>query len=547
MISFHYLEVSDSTGLAASLYRIGYLWFHSLVSELRGQQPFRLTCRRILILWILAIVLPALAIWNHLGFWLDDRLFPAWRETSVDKPVFLVGNARSGTTWLHRLLSECKGGLTVKSTTSTRSSQKSSKNSEPTTTQPETMKVDDHSNANFTTFRTWEILFAVSVTWKILFHGLYVIDQNLFKGLIFHLLLQLEHTYLGHIKIHPIGLMEAEEDEWLMMHVGLAQLLFFFFPAVSEAGNPLIFFDYHPDMLPVIKDMLAASTPSVPSSATKFNPNSFLKFDRRKLLPLSTRLMIMRYYRECVQRHLYFKQLSHSAQRKSTSTPSSGFSSPVVPSPPGTNKSEAASSLSPKPSNNGEKTWVFLSKNPAFTLRLESLYAVFPSAKVICLLRDPVQSVPSMVSYISCVWHAFNSPKHLYPEARRLLSFCEAHYLYPLMVLHEKLRHPSSFAFVSYHELTRALARIVTQDLLPRLFPVVNAAGQAERVTWKDLVDGSMVSYLKEEEKKSKTYASSHDYAFAACCEGLSVAELQQNLNIVYRVHSRYFPSQPMT
>lgn len=36
---------------------------------------------------------------------LDDLLFPEWREQSIDAPVFVIGNPRSGTTMLHRLLS----------------------------------------------------------------------------------------------------------------------------------------------------------------------------------------------------------------------------------------------------------------------------------------------------------------------------------------------------------------------------------------------------------------------------------------------------------
>jgi hypothetical protein len=44
---------------------------------------------------------------------------------------------------------------------------------------------------------------------------------------------------------------------------------------------------------------------------------------------------------------------------------------------------------------------IFVSKNPTFTLRIPSIYTAFPDARVVCLLRDPVESVPSMISYIS--------------------------------------------------------------------------------------------------------------------------------------------------
>lgn len=35
---------------------------------------------------------------------LDDVLFRGWRETPLDRPVFILGNPRSGTTFLHRFL-----------------------------------------------------------------------------------------------------------------------------------------------------------------------------------------------------------------------------------------------------------------------------------------------------------------------------------------------------------------------------------------------------------------------------------------------------------
>jgi hypothetical protein len=504
------MEMSASCGLAMSLFRLYCLWIYSVLCELRGKQPFRITLRRICILWILAIALPALSVWNHVGFWLDDYVFPAWKDTKVENPVFLVGNARSGTTWLHRLLFDCKGGSFCGSTVSgSASSTKDSASADSSKSSP-------NNSVRFTTFCTWEILFAVPVIWKVFFHSLYGIDQTIFRGFFFHQLMRLDRALVGHITVHPVGLMEAEEDEWLMMHIGWAQLLFFFYPAASEGGNPLIFFDYHPDMMP---DILAACQGGDSLAKSGMDPlklgiaafhKKVLQYDRRKLLPLNIRLMIFQYYHQCVQRHLYFQQLRHSVHAYNVHSSSQKIA------------------------------WIFLSKNPAFTLRIESLYATFPSAKVVCLLRDPVQSVPSMVSYISCVWHAFSSPSQAYPEARRLLGFCEAHYLYPLMHLHESLRDKSSFAFVSYHHLSRDLTRVMTQELLPRLFP-------SPPELLKELADdAATTAYFQKEERKSKQFQSSHEYNFVSCCEGVSVVELQRSLHVVYRVHQGYFPSRPM-
>ena len=42
--------------------------------------------------------------WTMLSMQLDNLFFPAWRRSSVDRPVFIIGHPRSGTTMLHRSL-----------------------------------------------------------------------------------------------------------------------------------------------------------------------------------------------------------------------------------------------------------------------------------------------------------------------------------------------------------------------------------------------------------------------------------------------------------
>jgi hypothetical protein len=52
----------------------------------------------------LCVVVPALAILHTVTFPLDPIFFPALRRTEVRRPVFVVGHARSGTTYLHRMM-----------------------------------------------------------------------------------------------------------------------------------------------------------------------------------------------------------------------------------------------------------------------------------------------------------------------------------------------------------------------------------------------------------------------------------------------------------
>lgn len=52
----------------------------------------------------LLLVVPALALLHTVTFALDPIVYPALRRTEVRRPVFVVGHARSGTTYLHRML-----------------------------------------------------------------------------------------------------------------------------------------------------------------------------------------------------------------------------------------------------------------------------------------------------------------------------------------------------------------------------------------------------------------------------------------------------------
>ena len=60
--------------------------------------------RRLLV--SLLLVVPSVATFHALCFFLDPILFPGLRRVEIRTPVFIVGHARSGTTLLHRLLSK---------------------------------------------------------------------------------------------------------------------------------------------------------------------------------------------------------------------------------------------------------------------------------------------------------------------------------------------------------------------------------------------------------------------------------------------------------
>jgi hypothetical protein len=288
------------TGLPCSLLRFWRIVLAAGYLEVTDQTAFRLTFRRCAIFATIGVAITVLIVWNHIGFYLDDVLFPDWRNCVVESPLFVVGNARSGTTWLHRLIT--------------------------------------NERNRFTTLRTWEIILAPSVSWRLLFSSFQYLDSLLLSGVIMRFLLVCEAWVLGDnaaraTSVHHVGLFEAEEDEFVMIHVGYAQLMLFFFPMASGLLQKLIMFDYVPEGV-----------------------------SNRDCLSEAVKAEIFGYYKQCVQRHVYYH--GHVC---------------------------------------GRGRLIFVSKNPTFTLRIPTVYDTFPDARVVCLVRNPLHSVPSMVSYISKV------------------------------------------------------------------------------------------------------------------------------------------------
>lgn len=285
-----------------SIWRLYILSIYSIKEELLSTDYF-FSFKRIFIIFSLIGFFTTIIIWNYLGLFVDEVfLYPVLNFLNIIKsnynlksPTFIVGNARSGTTWLHRLLALDK--------------------------------------ETFTAMRTWEMVFALSLSWKLLFHSIYLVDKRICNSCLLTLLLQTEHkiVYQNNDKstyLHPVGLMEVEEDEWLMVYIGYSQLITLFFP---------LGMNYLGDVIAWHKGNDAKT--------------------------VAMKQYVMQFYAYCVEKHVLYKQIvgrrSHSA--------------------------------------------LYLSKNPAFTLRIPSLYAQFPDAKVVCLIRDPCESIPSMISYISQV------------------------------------------------------------------------------------------------------------------------------------------------
>ena len=144
-------------GLLPSLLRFYLCFFFTFYAELFSSDFFLFQSprwKRVGVLCGLLIFVPLLMIINHVGFILDDLLYPQWCGQIIHKPMFIVGNPRSGTTWMHRLMAQ--------------------------------------EQSLFTSFRTWELLIGASVTWHKLVMDMYCFDQCFLAGMVEKLLLRLE-------------------------------------------------------------------------------------------------------------------------------------------------------------------------------------------------------------------------------------------------------------------------------------------------------------------------------------------------------------------
>lgn len=247
---------------------------------------------------------------HRLAFLIDDLLFPGWRDQPVEAPVFIVGVPRSGTTWLHRLLSR--------------------------------------DETRFTSMSLAEILYAPAVCQKLVGYGLRALDRALGSP-VERLLRRLGDRWDDPFAdIHEVDMLEPEEDEMLLLHLWASFHQTLFFPWADE----------HRD---------------------------FVEFDAR--LPPARRAEIMGFYRDMVKKHLY------------------ATGRPVR----------------------------FLSKNPAFSGKLESLAEVFPDAALVITVRSPDAVVPSAASLLARIAEVASLPAADRPgAAERLLATLEHFYHRPL-------------------------------------------------------------------------------------------------------------------
>ncbi|MBK1723256.1 sulfotransferase family protein [Thiocystis violacea] len=181
-------------------------------------------------LLVMLAFIPAFAVVqgiHWIGLLLDELLFPAYRRVEIREPLFVLGVPRSGTTHLHRVLAK---------------------------------------DEQYTTFSTWECLFALSITARRFWLGLATLDARL-GGSLRRLTGWLEsHLFGGIADVHSMQLGDPEEDYFALMPVLACFILILPFPHSEHLWR-------------------------------------MGTFDRD--MPPAQRRRLMNFYRRCLQRHLY--------------------------------------------------------------------------------------------------------------------------------------------------------------------------------------------------------------------------------------------------
>lgn len=280
--------------------------------------PARLTRKRIIFLLLFYTVWPVGQLMHRFFFFLDDILFPGHKTQKIEKPLFILGNLRSGSTFLHRLLSR--------------------------------------DSETFTSLTTWDIYLTPSVTQKKITQFFARLDKKL-GGHLHRLLHEFDRRTLGQFKIHRISFFQPEEDENILLHIWDSFWVSFLFPFMDEMPN-------------------------------------YQHFD--EALPPKRKRRIMAFYKSMLQRHMYATGKKH-----------------------------------------------FVAKNPAFSPKIETLLEFFPDARIIYLARNPLDMLPSTVSWINYARRVFTEPKEKYLYLDEIVDLTQHWYRHPLKFLdaHPSPRH----------------------------------------------------------------------------------------------------------
>ncbi len=167
-----------------------------------NKTPGKLTPKRFFVLLIIFLLYPIWYFSLRLAYGLDQLFYPDYREQQIDQPIFIVGNFRSGTTLLHRLMAK---------------------------------------DPQFTGMKTWEIFVAPSIVQRKIIRWLLRINDLIGKP-IQRIISGFEKSLKTYSYMHKTGLDEIEEDSHIFFHIWSTYDLFAFFPN-PELIRDFIYYD----------------------------------------------------------------------------------------------------------------------------------------------------------------------------------------------------------------------------------------------------------------------------------------------------------------
>ena len=173
--------------------------------------------------------------------------------------------------------------------------------------------------------------------------------------------------------------------------------------------------------------------------------------------------------------------------------------------------------------NGGDR--VHLAKNPLMSGWLDSLIETFPDARVIVMMRDPVECLPSLLKLMEKAWKAKGwSPEQYAQSLEVLTEVCLDHFRYPRAALRRNPHTPR--LVVDYRHLTRSPAAVV--QLIYERFGMELSPAYRRR--------------LQARAEREKTHHSRHEYSLGEYA--LSPGQLRAELPELYEEYGWSQPSE---
>ncbi len=164
--------------------------------------PGKLSVKRIFLLIFLFFAFPIWNLYIRLGYYLDNWFLPDFKEKAFPDPVFIVGNYRSGSTFLHRLLLR---------------------------------------DPQFTCLKAWEIYFSPALSHRWFIRNLNRVSQRIGNPLE-KLVNAFDRSLNDIYSMHKTGMFTYEQDSQLFYHTWSSYNLFAAFP-FPELARKYIYYN----------------------------------------------------------------------------------------------------------------------------------------------------------------------------------------------------------------------------------------------------------------------------------------------------------------